>query len=77
MSDIALDQVKKLLTELTAQEKAELIVLLGEALKSDLRQMTPRTSAYGLWADLGPAPSAEEIDEAHREMWSNFPRDDI
>lgn len=31
----------------------------------------------GLCADLGPAPSAEEIDEARREMWAGFPRDDI
>jgi hypothetical protein len=31
----------------------------------------------GLCADLGPAPSAEEIDEARREMWATFPRDDV
>jgi hypothetical protein len=37
---------------------------------------TPR-SFIGLCADLGPAPSAEEIDEARREMWAGFPRDDI
>ena len=30
----------------------------------------------GLCADLGPAPSAEDIDEARREMWASFPRDD-
>ena len=34
-------------------------------------------SFIGLCADLGPAPSAEEIDEARREMWTGFPRDDI
>jgi hypothetical protein len=77
MSDIALDQVKKLLPELTAQEKAEVVAMLGEALKSELPSTTPRTSARGLWADLGPAPSTDEIDEARREVWSNFPRDDI
>jgi hypothetical protein len=32
-------------------------------------------SPLGLCADLGPAPSAEEIDEARREMWTGFPRD--
>jgi hypothetical protein len=31
----------------------------------------------GLCADPGPAPSAEEIEEARREMWASFPRDDI
>jgi hypothetical protein len=38
---------------------------------------TPRRSLLGLCADLGPAPSAEDIDEARREMWSGFPREDI
>ncbi len=38
---------------------------------------TLRRSLLGLWADLGPAPSAEDIDEARREAWANFPRDDI
>jgi hypothetical protein len=31
----------------------------------------------GLCADLGPAPSADEIDEARRDLWAGFPRDDI
>ncbi|HET7077011.1 MAG TPA: hypothetical protein VFM49_06110 [Chloroflexia bacterium] len=32
----------------------------------------PNRSLYGLWADLGSAPSAEEIDQARREAWANF-----
>jgi len=36
-----------------------------------------RRSILGLCADLGPAPSAEEIDDTRREMWSKFPRDDV
>ena len=31
----------------------------------------------GLLADLGPCPTAEEIDEARREAWAGFPREDI
>jgi len=31
----------------------------------------------GLWADLGVSLSAEEIKENQREMWKNFPREDI
>jgi hypothetical protein len=31
----------------------------------------------GRWADLGISLSAEEIDENRREMWKNFPREDI
>jgi hypothetical protein len=79
MSDAILNQVKELLTKLTPAEKADVVAWLGEALKTELppRAVTPRRSARGLWADLGTAPSAEEIDEARREMWGNFPRDDI
>jgi len=46
-------------------------------LESDLKEKKPKRSLYGICADLGPAPSAEEIDESRREMWGNFPREDI
>jgi plasmid stability protein len=32
----------------------------------------PLRSAYGLLAQYGPAPSAEEIDENRREMFRGF-----
>jgi hypothetical protein len=35
-------------------------------------EVRPRRSLWGLCADLGPAPSAEEIDEARREAWEGF-----
>ncbi|MDQ3181087.1 MAG: DUF2281 domain-containing protein [Acidobacteriota bacterium] len=35
----------------------------------------PRKSLRGLWK--GVDISAEDIDEARREMWGNFPREDI
>lgn len=31
----------------------------------------------GLLCDLGPAPSSEAIDEARRELWERFPREDL
>ncbi len=37
----------------------------------------PLRSLYGLWQDAGLNLSAEEIDEARREMWRNFPREDL
>ena len=37
----------------------------------------PFRSIEGLWAHLGVSLSAEEIDENQREMWRNFPREDI
>lgn len=31
----------------------------------------------GLLRDLGPAPSDEAIDEARRELWAGFPREEL
>jgi hypothetical protein len=45
--------------------------------KTDEAPTTPKRSLRGALADLGPAPSAEDIDEVRREMWANFPRDDM
>ena len=35
----------------------------------------PLKSLLGLWADLNVKVTEEDIAEARREMWSNFPRD--
>lgn len=35
----------------------------------------PRRSLLGLWADLNIHITEEDIAEARREMWGNFPRD--
>jgi hypothetical protein len=35
----------------------------------------PYRSLWGALKDLGPAPSAEVIDEARQEAWANFPRE--
>ena len=35
----------------------------------------PLRSAEGLWADLGISITDEDIAEARREMWGNFPRE--
>ena len=37
----------------------------------------PRRSSEGLCADLGVDITAEDIAQARREMWGNFPREDI
>jgi hypothetical protein len=35
----------------------------------------PFTSGYGMLAEYGPAPSAEEIDENRREMFRGFAKE--
>ncbi len=61
MSDLVLDQVKELMTNLTPLEKAELVAWLGGSLKAELPRgsSAPRQSARGLWADLGTACKVE------------------
>jgi hypothetical protein len=40
------------------------------------RSAPPYRGVKGLWADLDAQVSAEEIDEARRELWGSFPRED-
>lgn len=58
-------------------EKQAEVLKLAESLKQDTQIKRPRKSGRGLWADLGISLSAEDIDEARKEMWNNFPRNDI
>ena len=76
---VDLDQVLAMATQLSAVDKVRLIEGLAPRIEQDLREMQPIRvkSLLGLCADLGPAPSAEEIDAARREAWSDFPRKDV
>lgn len=74
-----LDQVLAIATQLSSLDKVRLIEELAPQIERDLRAMRPirYKSLLGLCADLGPAPSAEEIDAARREAWIGFPREDV
>lgn len=75
------DQVLSIASRLSPSEKARLLEDISAALRRELAQAEsqepkqPRRSLYGLWEGLNV--SAEDIDEARREMWGNFPREDI
>ncbi|MBI3796118.1 MAG: DUF2281 domain-containing protein [Deltaproteobacteria bacterium] len=43
--------------------------------KSGLKQ--PRRSLRGLWADLGVDITEEDVAKVRKEMWKDFPREDI
>lgn len=72
-----LDRVK----QLTPGQKLRLIEAvipdLAEPLLRAEEAQKPLRSLYGLWKDLRVSLSAEDIDEARREMWGQFPREDI
>ena len=72
-----LDAVLSLARRLPARDQLRLVARLAESLAGREVSDLPAPSLAGLLADLGPAPSEEDIDEVRREMWGNFPRDDI
>ncbi len=79
MSELAFDQVRRLALQLPRAERARLASWLAATVDSgpNAPAPSPARSLYGLWADLGAAPSAADIDEARRELWQDFPREDI
>ena len=64
------EEVAQLALQLSPADKVRLIERLAFRLRFDIGGMapTPTRSLLGALAHLGPAPSAEEIDEARREM---------
>ena len=46
-----------------------------ESLYQEAQTKQPRLSLEGIWEDLNVNLTKEEIDEARREMWANFPRE--
>jgi hypothetical protein len=74
-----LEQVVSLARQLPPVEKIRLIERMVPEIERDMlgQRLFRRKSLLGLCADLGPAPSAEDIDEIRREMWADFPREDI
>ena len=80
-ANITLEQVISLARQLPPLEKIRLIERIAPEIEQDLRERMhpprPRKSLLGLCAGLGPAPSTEDMDQARREMWAGFPREDI
>jgi len=58
-------------------DKQQEILDHATRLRAASTRKQPLNSIEGLWADLGISLSAEEIDENRREMWRNFPREEI
>ena len=67
-----------MLRELPPHERLKVI---SQALPEIEQGLTEKTRAYkplrGLWKDLRPAVSMQDIDDARSEMWRDFPHKDI
>lgn len=72
------DTVLDLLRQLPPRERLRVLAQALPEVEQDLSESPqPLRSLRGLWKDLDFDISAEEIDEARREGWANFPREDI
>ena len=72
--EVSAEMVLELLRWLPPRERLRVIarVLPEVDREIPLVPVIPKKSLLGALRDLGTAPSAEEIDEARREMWGNF-----
>ena len=68
--EVLLEQIKVLPPDL----KREAIHFV-EFLQTKVKTKAPRRSLYGALADLDIKITEEDIAEARKEMWGNFPRE--
>lgn len=75
----SLEEVVGLAKQLSPADQLRVVERLASGLetKIEAEKEGPLVSLFGALAHLGAAPSAEDINEVRREMWSNFPRDDV
>jgi hypothetical protein len=67
-------QVLEKLRDLPPEKQKEVLNFVAQ-LKEQAGSKAPRRSLLGLWADLNTNITKEDIAQARREMWGNFPRD--
>lgn len=78
VDEVTFDQVFSLAQRLRPVDQVRLVARLAPKVEWMLEQVElttntqPRKPLRGLLADLGTAPSAEEIDEVQQEMWATF-----
>jgi hypothetical protein len=74
---VSLEEALDLVKQLSPVDKARLIERMALDIEGELKaiRQAPRKSLRGLWRGLDI--TEEDIAEARREMWGNFPREDI
>ena len=62
------------LRELPAEQQKEVLDFVGSLIMRESGRPKLR-NVRGLWKEMGFSISAEDIAEARKEMWDNFPRE--
>lgn len=70
------ESVIEKMQSLTPEQQREVVDLVETLAKSN-ETRRPRRSLMGVFSHLKLHITDEDIAEARREMWSNFPREDI
>ena len=68
------EQVSRKLRDLPPEKQKEVLDFV-DSLREKNGTRGPLRSLRGLWKDLNIDITEEDIAEARREMWGNFPRD--
>lgn len=68
-------QIVERLRDLPPEKQKEVLEFVDCLKEKNVSPKKPRRSLLGLWADLNIHITEEDIAEARREMWGNFPRD--
>ncbi len=69
------EQVVEKLRALPPEKQKEVLDFVDFLKEKNGDPKKPLRSLRGLWADLNFHITEEDIAEARREMWGNFPRD--
>jgi hypothetical protein len=70
------DAILEKVRALSPDQQAELLAV-ADSLSKRTKPRLPLRSPKGLWANFDFSISEEDIRELRREMWANFPRNDI
>ena len=76
-NSVPLEKVLRLAKQLSPRDKLRLIERIAPQIEGELKPSArlPRRSLLGLWRGLDLTD--QDIDDVRREMWADFPREDI
>ncbi len=80
---VTVDTAVEILRQLSPRDRLKVITIVLPEMEYAFPKEEPENnlsepeSLYGLWKHLNFDVTKEDIDEVRKEMWKNFPREDI